>query len=131
MFGFIKDLANTALGAVNSVGKGLGGVLNQVGLGGLVGNLAQQLGGIPGFGGTMGGLLALVPDLLNGQLDLADAMKVGALFLPPPASMIASMTDLSKLTETIAGQVGGLDPATVGGENVLKAAQNIAFGLMA
>lgn len=132
MFGFIKNLVGGALDAVNTVGKGLGGVLHQTGLDALIGPLAKQLGGIPGLGGSMGGLLAMVPELLQGKLDLADAMKIGAMFLPPPASMIASMADLGQLTEAVVGQVGGsVDPSSPGGENLLRLAQNVAFGLAA
>lgn len=132
MFGFIKNLVGGALDAVNTVGKGLGGVLRQTGLDALIGPLAQQLGAIPGLGGSMGGLLAMVPEFFQGKLDLQDALKIGAMFLPPPASMVANMADLSQLTEAIVGQVGGsVDPSSPGGENLLRAAQNVAFGLAA
>lgn len=135
LFGFIgdavKSLTSPVLGAVNGIGKMAGGILNSVGLGGIVSQLSGVLGGIPGFGGTFGGLLKMVPDLLNGKIDLEDALKVGALFLPPPASAIASMGNLDQLAGAILGQVGGqsLDPNTPGGQNVLAAAQNAAWSL--
>lgn len=135
MFGFIKDavksLAAPVLGAVNGIGKAAGGLLDSVGLGGIVSQLSGVLGGIPGFGGTFGSLLKMVPELLQGKIDLADAFKIGAMFIPPPGNMIASMADLDKLTGAVLDQVGGnaLDPTTPGGENVLAAAQNVAWSL--
>ena len=129
MFGFLKNVFDSTVGkVVNSIGKGLGGILKQFGLDGLVSGLASQLGMIPGFGGMFGGLLRMVPKLLNGQIDLTDAMRVASLFLPPPASAIANMTDLASLTGAVAGQVGGIDPSSAGGTNVLHLVQNLAFG---
>ena len=128
MFGFLKNVFDSTIGkVVNSVGQGLGGVLKQFGLDGLVSGLAATLGNIPGFGGMFGGLLRMVPKLLNGQIDLTDAMRVASLFLPPPASAIASMTDLASLTGAVAGQVGGIDPNSAGGANLLHLVQNLAF----
>src|SRR5687767_15760310 len=128
MFGFLKNVFDNTIGkVVNTIGQGIGGILKAVGLDGLVNGLASTLGNIPGFGGMFGGLLRMVPKLLNGQIDLTDAMRVASLFLPPPASAIANMTDLASLTGAVVNQVGGIDPSSAGGANLLHLVQNLAF----
>jgi hypothetical protein len=129
MFGFLKNVFDNTVGkVVNTIGQSAGGILKTLGLDGLVSGVAGMLGSIPGFGGMFGGLLRMVPKLLNGQIDLTDALRVASLFLPPPASAIASMTDLSSLTGAVVGQVGGIDPSSAGGQNLLHLVQNLAFG---
>jgi hypothetical protein len=129
MFGFLKNAFDSTIGkVVNGIGQQFGGILKQMGLDGIVNSLAGTLGSIPGFGGMFGGLLRMVPKLLNGQIDLTDAMKVASLFLPPPASAIAGMTDLASLTGAVVDQVGGVDPNSAGGQNLLALVQNLAFG---
>lgn len=128
MFGFLKDVFDNTIGkVVNGIGKAVGGILRGLGLDGIVNSVAGILGSIPGFGGMFGGLLRMVPKLLNGQFDLTDAIKIGSLFLPPPAGAIANMADLSSLTGAVIGQVGAVDPATAGGSNLLHLVQKLAF----
>lgn len=127
----VKSLAAPALGIANGIGKMAGGVLNQLGLDKLVLPLAQTLGGIPGFGGQFGGLLKCLPDLLQGKLDLNDAIKIAAVFTPPPVGPVMSMVDLDNLTGSVLNAVGekALDPNSTEGQNLLTAAQSLGFSL--
>jgi hypothetical protein len=128
MFGFLKDVFDNTVGKiVNTVGKAAGGILRAFGLDGIVSSLAPKLALIPGFGSMFGGLLNMVPKLIQGQIDLTDALKLGSLFLPPPMGALANMTNLTSLVGAVAGQVGGVDVATAGGENLLRLAQRYAF----
>src|SRR5436853_5692247 len=97
--GFLDALFDNTIGKViNPIGKALGGVLNSFGLEGIVEQLSGALGMIPGMDSMTAGLFKMLPDLLNGKFDAEDAIKLGAMFLPPPASAIASMSDLSAIT---------------------------------
>lgn len=130
MFGILKKAFNHTIGKVaNTIGQGLGGMLQAFGLKDLVGGLAPMLAKIPGFGTLYGGLLKMIPELLDGELDLEDAVKLGALFLPPPAAAVSSMGDLTGLVEGVVSQVGGVDPESPGGSNLLHLAQMLAFDI--
>jgi hypothetical protein len=132
MFGFVKKAFDKTIGGVvNQLGKAAGGVLEKLHLERVLGPLAEKLGAIPGFNRLFGGVLQMVPKLLRGKLDLLDAVRLGAIFLPPPVSAIARLADLATVTNAVVDRVGPLDPGSPGATNVLHLAQKIAFELAA
>ena len=125
LFSAISDAFNSTIGkVVNDAFKPFGSVLHSMGLDSVLGPACAMLSKIPGVGSTVGGALAVVPHLMQGKFGLGDALMLGSMFAPPPANMIMGMADLDKVTESIVGVTGAIDPNSVGGKNLLSFAQN-------
>jgi hypothetical protein len=126
MFDFItKPLNDIVKGVVNTVASPFTGILKSMGLDGIVSQLAGFASKIPGLGSTFGGLLAVVPDLINGKFDLGDAFKVAAVFAPPPVGPLLSMANVDELAGSVLGLTGPVDPNSTEGGNLLAAVQNL------
>jgi hypothetical protein len=123
MFGFVKK-------TVNAIGKAAGSVLGRVGLDHVIDRLAPIVARIPGIGDWAGAALKALPEVLRGEADFGDLIRLGSVLLPPPAGAIANLADLASTVEGIADRFGPFEANTVARGNVLALAQRAAFDLL-